>query len=198
MIAVKENLPKLTPEEYFAWEEKQLEKHELINGQVYAMSGGNVNHSRIAIRFATMVDTHLDASNCIIGNSDLKVKIFGTNNYTYPDVSVTCDDRDKTTDQYITYPCLIIEVLSPSTETYDRSGKFRLYRKNPVLQDYLLVSSISIEMDLYHKNEAGDWLIINYQAGDTVELKSIHLSFPIEQIYRNLDLTPEIESNQLS
>jgi Uma2 family endonuclease len=198
MIAVKENFPKLTPEEYFAWEEKQLEKHELINGQVYAMSGGSVNHSRIAIRFVTMVDTHLDTSNCITGNSDLKVKIFGTNNYTYPDVSVTCDDRDKTTDQYITYPCLIIEVLSPSTETYDRSGKFRLYRKNPVLQDYLLVSSISIEMDLYHKNEAGDWLIINYQAGDTVELKSINLSFPIEQIYRNLDLTPETESNQLS
>ena len=59
------------------------------------------------------------------------------------------------------------------------------------------MSSISIEMDLYHKNEAGDWLIINYQAGDTVELKSINLSFPIEQIYRNLDLTPETESNQL-
>ena len=198
MIAAKDNPPPLTPEEYFTWEEQQLEKHELIDGQVYAMTGGSVNHSRIAIRFATMVDTHLDASNCITGNSDLKVKIFGTNNYTYPDVSVTCDDRDKTTDQYITYPCLIIEVLSPSTETYDRSGKFRLYRKNPVLQDYLLVSSISIEMDLYHKNEADDWLIINYQAGDTVELKSINLSFPIEQIYRNLDLTPEIESNQLS
>ena len=194
MIAVKENF---TPEEYFAWEEKQLEKHELINGQVYAMSGGSVNHSRIAIRLATMVDTHLDASNCITGNSDLKVKIVDTNNYTYPDVSVTCDDHDKTTDQYITYPCLIVEVLSPSTETYDRSGKFRLYRKNPVLQDYLLVSSTSIEMDLYHKNES-DWLIINYQAGDTVELKSINLSFPIEQIYRNLNLTPETESNQLS
>ncbi|MFM7716888.1 MAG: Uma2 family endonuclease, partial [Microcystis sp.] len=73
-----------------------------------------------------------------------------------------------------------------------------LYRKNPVLQDYLLVSSTNIEMDLYHKNEAGDWLIINYQAGDTVELKSINLSFPIEQIYRNLDLTPETESTQLS
>ena len=59
MIAVKENFPQLTPEEYFAWEEKQLEKHELINGQVYAMSGGSVNHSHIAIRFTTMVDTHL-------------------------------------------------------------------------------------------------------------------------------------------
>jgi len=194
MIAAKENLPALTPEEYFTWEEKQLEKHELIDGQVYAMTGGSVNHSRIAIRFTTMVDTHLDASSCITGNSDLRVNIAGTNNYTYPDVSVTCDDRDKTTAQYITYPCLIVEVLSPSTESYDRGGKFRLYRKNPALQDYLLVSSTSIEIDLYHKNDAGEWIIINYQAGDTIELKSINLSFAIEQIYRNLDLTPESES----
>jgi Uma2 family endonuclease len=193
MIAAKENYPQLTPEEYFAWEEKQLEKHEYIDGQVYAMSGGSVNHSRIAIRFATMVDTHLDASSCMTGNSDLRVNIVETTNYTYPDVSVTCDERDKTTTQYITYPCLIVEVLSPSTEVYDRSGKFRLYRKNPILQDYLLVSSTSIEMDLYHKNEAGDWLIINYQAGDTIELKSINLSFAIEQVYRSLNLTPEIE-----
>lgn len=191
MISIKEDLPQITPEEYFAWEEKQLEKHELINGQVYAMSGGSVNHSRIAIRFATMVDTHLDGSSCITGNSDLRINIVGTNNYTYPDVSVTCNDRDKTTTQYITYPCLIVEVLSPSTELYDRSGKFRLYRKNPHLQDYLLVSSTSIEMDLYHKNDAGEWLIINYQEGDTVELKSINLSFPIEQVYRSLELNPE-------
>ncbi|MFZ4728110.1 MAG: Uma2 family endonuclease [Pseudanabaena sp.] len=191
MIAIKENFPQITPEEYFAWEEKQLEKHELINGQVYAMSGGSVNHSRIAIRFATMVDTYLDASSCITGNSDLRINIVGTNNYIYPDVSVTCDDRDKTTTQYITYPSLIVEVLSPSTESYDRSGKFRLYRKNPNLQDYLLVSSTSIEMDLYHKNDAGEWLIINYQEGDTVELKSINLSFPIEQVYRGLELKPE-------
>ncbi len=191
MVSIKENAPQTTPEEYFAWEEKQLEKHELINGQVYAMSSGSVNHSRIAIRFATMLDTHLDASSCITGNSDLRINIVGTNNYIYPDVSVTCDDRDKTTAQYITYPSLIVEVLSPSTESYDRSGKFRLYRKNLNLQDYLLVSSTSIEMDLYHKNDAGEWLIINYQEGDTVELKSINLSFPIEQVYRGLELKPE-------
>jgi Uma2 family endonuclease len=198
MIAIKENLPQMTPEEYFVWEEQQLEKHELIDAQVYAMSGGSVNHSRIAIRFTTMVDTHLDTSSCITGNSDLRVNIAGTNNYTHPDVSVTCDDLDKTTTQYITYPCLIIEVLSPSTESYDRGGKFRMYRKNPILQDYLLVSSTSIEMDLYHKKDTGEWLIINYQAGDTVELKSMNLSFPIEQVYRNLDLTPETAAEKIS
>lgn len=191
MIAAKDNAPHLTPEEYFTWEEQQLEKHELIDGQVYAMTGGSVNHSRIAIRFATMVDTHLDASSCIIGNSDLRVNILGTNNYTYPDISVTCDDRDKTTTQYITYPCLIIEVLSKTTEAYDRGGKFRMYQNNPVLKDYLLVSSTAMEIDLYHKNNAGQWMIINYGEGDTIELKSINLSFPIEQIYRGLNLEPE-------
>ncbi|WP_081677592.1 Uma2 family endonuclease [Dolichospermum circinale] len=165
MIPAKDNATHLTPEEYFTWEEKQLEKHELIDGQVYAMTGGSVNHSRIAIRFATMVDTHLDASSCIIGNSDLRVNIVGTNNYTYPDISVTCDDRDKTTTQYITYPCLIIEVLSKTTEAYDRGGKFRMYQNNPVLKDYLLVSSTAMEIDLYHKNDAGQWMIINYGEG---------------------------------
>lgn len=191
MIAAKDKPTNLTPEEYFAWEEQQLEKHELIDGEVYAMSGGSVNHSRIAIRFTTMFDTHLDASSCITGNSDLKVNIVGSNNYTYPDASVTCDERDKTTTQYITYPCLIVEVLSASTEAYDRGGKFRMYRQNPALIDYLLVSSTSIEIDLYHKNDAGEWLIINYKAGDTIELKSINLNFPIEQVYRGLTLEPE-------
>ena len=191
MIAAKENRPALTPEEYFAWDEQQPEKYELIDGQVYAMTGGSVNHSRIAVRITTLLFNHLDNSPCETGNSDLRINIVETNNYTYPDASVTCDDRDKTTTQYITYPCLIVEVLSLSTEAYDRGGKFRIYRHNPALQDYLLVSSTSIEIDLYHKNDAGEWLIINYQAGDTIELKSINLSFPIEQIYRGLSLTPD-------
>jgi Uma2 family endonuclease len=191
MIAAKDNNPHLTPEEYFAWEEQQLEKHEYINGQVYAMSGGSINHGRIAIRFTAMFDSHLENTGCITGNSDIKVKIVGTNNYTYPDVSVTCDERDKTSTQYITYPCLILEVLSKSTEAYDRGGKFRMYQNNSALIDYLLVSSTSMEIDLYHKNDAGDWLIINYKPGDTIQLKSINLNFPLEQIYRGLNLEPE-------
>jgi Uma2 family endonuclease len=193
MIATKENVPRFTPEEYFAWEEKQLEKHEYIDGEVYAMSGGSVNHGRIAIKFTAMFDAHLDNSSCITGNSDIKLNIVDINNYTYPDVSVTCDDRDKTTSQYFTYPCLIVEVLSDSTEAYDRGGKFRMYRNNPVLQDYLLVSSTKIEMDLYHKKDTGEWIIINYKEGDTIELKSINLSVPIEQVYRGLILIPESE-----
>jgi len=191
MIAAKEIPPKLTPEEYFVWEEKQLEKHEYIDGQVYAMSGGSVNHGRIAIRFTAMFDAHLEGSGCMTGNSDIKVNIVETNNYTYPDASVTCDDRDKITPNYFTYPCLIVEVLSDSTEAYDRGGKFRMYRQNPALQDYLLVSATRIEIDLYRQNDVGEWTIVNYQEGDIIELRSINLSFPVEQVYRGLTLTPE-------
>ena len=191
MVASKVNFPQLTPEEYFIWEEKQLEKHEYIDGELYAMSGGSVNHGRIAIKFITMFDTHLENSGCIIGNSDIKINILKTNNYTYPDVSVTCDDRDKNTPNYFTYPCLIIEVLSASTEAYDRGGKFRMYRNNLVLKDYLLVSSTSIEMDLYHQKNNGEWVIINYKEGDIIALKSINFSFAIEQVYRGLILAPE-------
>ncbi len=191
MIAAKDKFPQLSPEEYLAWEETQREKYEYINGQVYAMGGGSVNHGRIAIRLTAMFDAHLEGSSCITGNSDIKINIAETNNYTYPDASVTCDDRDKSNPNYFTYPCLIVEVLSKSTEAYDRGGKFRMYRQNPVLQDYLLVSSTQIEMDLYHKKETGEWIILNYQAGDTIPLKSINLSFQIEQIYRGLTLNPE-------
>jgi Uma2 family endonuclease len=196
MIAAKENSPQLTPEEYFTWEEKQLEKHEYIDGEIYAMSGGSKNHSLISVRFITLFSNHLESSGCETGNSDLRVNIVETTNYAYPDVSVTCDDRDKATTQYITYPCLIVEVLSAATEAYDRGGKFRMYRNNPVLQDYLLVSSTTIEMDLYHQKDTGEWVILNYQEGDTIELKSINLSFAIKQVYRGLDLTPESESTK--
>ncbi len=191
MVTAKDNFPQLTPEEYLAWEEKQIEKYEYIDGEVYAMGGGSKNHSLIAVRLTTLLANHLEESHCETGNSDLRINIAGTNDYTYPDVTVTCDERDQTTTQFITYPCLIVEVLSKSTEAYDRGGKFRLYRNNPVLQDYLLVNSTCMEMDLYHKKETGEWIIINYQEGDTVELKSINLSFQIEQVYRGLILNPE-------
>jgi Uma2 family endonuclease len=194
MIAANDNPPRLTPDQYLIWEESQLEKHEYIDGEVYAMGGGSVNHGRIAIRLTSLLEAHLEGGNCITGNSDIKVKSANSPNYTYPDASVTCDERDKATPQYITYPCLIVEVLSESTEASDRGGKFRLYRQNPVLQDHLLVSSTKIEMDLYHKNEAGDWVIINYQPGDIIELNSIGLRFAIEQVYRGLTLTSDLST----
>ena len=186
MIAVRESFPRFTPEEYFVWEEQQLHRHEYIDGEVYAMSGGTINYSEIGSKFNRILGNHLEDSGYRTLNSDARVNIFESAKYVYPDVSVTCDDRDKTTAQYITYPCLIIEVLSPNTEAYDRGSKFRMYRRNPSLQEYVLVSADAIEIELFRKIEADDWRIINYQAGDSVELKSVNLTFSIEDIYKGI------------
>ena len=186
MIAVKDKFPKLTPEEYFVWEEKQLLRHEYLNGEIYAMGGGTQNHGRIASNIIFIVKSHLRGGGCQVGNSDCRVNILETKDYVYPDVSVTCNDSDRTATQAIEYPCLIVEVLSPSTANYDRGDKFRLYRRNPSLQDYVLVDAEKIAIDLYRKNDRGNWEIFNYQSGDNIELRSIDLSFPIESVYEDI------------
>jgi Uma2 family endonuclease len=186
MIAAREQERYFTPEDYFAWEAQQLERHELIDGRVYAMSGGTKNHSAIKLNIGSLIKAHLRGSQCRVFNSDLKVNVLHTPNYTYPDLSVTCDDRDREHPLYITYPCLIVEVLSSSTEAYDRGKKFEKYRRNPNLIDYVLVSSDEMAIDIYHKNDAGDWLILSYRVGDRVEFKSIDLSLPIEEFYEEI------------
>jgi Uma2 family endonuclease len=196
MVAAREHFPRFTPEEYFAWEEQQLHRHEYIDGEVYAMSGGSINHSDIAMNFGTMLKNHLRGSGCKTLNSDARVNIFESNNYIYPDLSVTCDERDKTTPQYIKYPCLVVEVLSPSTEAYDRGNKFKLYRRNPSLIDYVLVDSSRMTIDLYRKDESSNWYIINYEAGDLIDLKSVNLTFSIEQVYEDIDFV--IDDSNLS
>ena len=186
MVALRDDVLRFTPEEYFAWEEQQLERHEYMDGEVYAMSGGTIDHGSIALNFGSLLKVHMRGRGCKTLNSDCRVSIVGSTKYVYPDLSVTCDDRDKTTAQYITYPCLIIEVLSPSTEAYDRGNKFKMYRHNPSLQEYVLVSTDAIEIEIFRKSDGDKWQIINDRAGDIVELKSVNLTVPIEQIYEDI------------
>ena len=193
MIAAREHYPKLTPEDYFAWEERQELKHEYLDGEVYAMSGGTLNHSEIAVNFVSMLRAHLRDSGCRVLNSDARVNIQASTNYVYPDASVTCDERDRTNTQFIANPCLIVEVLSDSTEAYDRGDKFAMYRRSTSLKEYVLVSSNKIAIELFRKDESfaalpsrGRWDIINYTAGDTVELESVGLTFAIELMFENI------------
>jgi Uma2 family endonuclease len=186
MIAAKENFPKFTPEEYFAWEGNQQYRHEYINGEVYARTGGTINHSKIASNINFLLKGHLRGGGCQVLTSDARVNIAGSTDYVYPDISVTCDERDKTTSQFITHPCLIVEVLSPSTEAYDRGNKFRMYRCNSSLRDYVLVDANEIAIEIYHKDEDNKWDILNYRSGDSIELKSVNLTVPIEQIYEDI------------
>ena len=119
-------------------------------------------------------------------NSDARVKIEKSNKYVYPDASVTCDQRDEDADQFVSHPCLIIEVLSPSTEAYNRGKKFKLYQRLTSLIDYVLVNADEIEIEVFRKNDRGKWEVTNYIAGDAIELESINLTFPIEQIYKSI------------
>jgi Uma2 family endonuclease len=158
-----------------------------MDGEVYAMSSGMINHGAIALNFGALLKAHMRERGCKTLNSDCRVSIVGSTKYVYPDLSVTCDERDKTTRQYITYPCPIVEVLSPNTEADDRGNKFKMYRRNPSLQEYVLVNSEEIEIELFRRGDGDNWQIINYQVGDVVELKSINLSIPIEQIYEDIE-----------
>jgi Uma2 family endonuclease len=199
MVAAKDHFPRFTPEEYFVWEEQQIERHEYIDGEVYAMSGGTQNHSNISGNLLVLVKSRLRGGGCKTLNSDCRVNIIGSSNYVYPDVSVTCDSRDRGTPQFISYPCLIVELLSDATEAYESQGetlrergnKFFKYRQNPNLRDYVLVSSKENAVDIYHKNEQGDWIILNYRAGDVIQLNSIDLKFAIEQVYEDIDFILE-------
>jgi Uma2 family endonuclease len=188
-------------QEYFAWEEQQLHRHEYIDGGVYAMSGGTISHSEIALNFGSLLKAHLRGSGCKTLNSDARVNILESSHFVYPDVSVTCDERDKTTAQYITYPCLVVEVLSPNTESYDspletlceRGNKFKPYRCNPLLQEYVLVDSEAIAIEIFRKSDDNKWQIIDHEPRAMVELASFKLTFPIEQVYEDV-VFPEKKS----
>lgn len=187
MIAAFEHLPKLTPEEYFKWEERQEGKYEYIDGEVFAMTVKSLNHSRIAVKLTTLLSDCLDDIDRQVYGSDVRIKIQGSDRYVHSDASVTRDCRDRQTTQFITYPILIVEVLSPSNETYVRDDKFELYRRSETLQEYALVSADRIAIDLHRKNARHRWESIYFRAGDLVELESINLTFPIERIYRGIE-----------
>jgi Uma2 family endonuclease len=186
MIAARKQFPQLTPSEYLEWEERQEFRYEYVNGEVYAMTGGSVNHGEIAMNIGRLLGNHLDDSGCRVLTSNVKVNIQESNDYVYADISVTCDERDRTATKFVSHPCLIVEVLSPSTENRDRWEKFNLYRRSDSLQDYVLVDTNKIEIALYSKDDRGKWEIIRYGEGDIVELKSIDLSFLIDRVYKNI------------
>jgi Uma2 family endonuclease len=191
MVALKEHFPRFTPTEYLQWEDRQEFRYEYVAGEVYAMTGGTLNHSEIASNFTSILKQHLKCSGCRTLNSDAKVQILESNSYLYPDISVTCDDRDRSATQFISHPCLIVEVLSPTTEAYDRGDKFALYRRSPSLRDYVLVSTNGMRVDLYQRNELGRWEILSFDAGDDIELISVNLSVIVAQIYEDIVFSVE-------
>jgi Uma2 family endonuclease len=147
----------MNPQEYLEWELTQPMRYEYIEGEVFAMTGGTKPHNRIALNLATALDSHLMERGCEVYIADVKVQVSPVGPYHYPDLVVTCDHRDSESNQFVQYPCLIVEVLSPSTEAFDRGGKFTHYRKLKTLQEYVLIQSEQVGVECFRRNEQGLW-----------------------------------------
>lgn len=175
----------MSPAAYLEWEPFQDCRYEYIDGEVFAMTGGTKPHNRIAFNLASELDQHL-GGRCEVYIADVKVQVTAKGPYYYPDVVVICDPRDRNTDQLICHPCLIAEVLSPSTEAIDRGQKFRRYRQAESLQEYILLQADQKGVDCFRKNSAGLWVLQSYEAEDELLLETVGLTLPVESLYRQV------------
>ncbi|MDS3862316.1 Uma2 family endonuclease [Thermosynechococcaceae cyanobacterium BACA0444] len=177
----------LSPEEYLLFEESSQEKHEYINGQVYAMAGANSNHVTICINLVTMLRDHVRGLGCQIFMSDMKVRIEEKNCYYYPDIFVTCNNQDRDNNTYKQFPKLIIEVLSDSTEAFDRGNKFYDYSTLESLEEYILINSNKQQLDCFRKVKDHRWEIYFYRDND-FRIDSINFTSNIMKIYEDTEL----------
>jgi Uma2 family endonuclease len=184
----------MTAKEYLEWEEKQPTKYEYIEGKVWAMTGGSLPHNSIALNLASALKSHLRGKGCKVFMADAKVGVSSNGPFHYPDIMVTCDSRDQTARQVIYYPCLIVEVLSPSTEGFDRGKKFRHYRKIETLKEFVLVDTEKMNVECYRLNEQNKWELTSYfpeeLAINEIELEiyltSVNFNSPISLIYEDV------------
>ncbi len=193
MIVAKEHFF-MTPEDYLEWEEKQPLKYEYMDGEVYAMTGGTIPHNTIGLNLASTLKSHLRNKGCKIQINDVKVQLSEQGPYHYPDVVVSCDERDKKAFKFLQYPCLIIEVLSPSTEGFDRGKKFRNYRQVETLKEYVLVSADQKLIECFRLNDKGVWELYSFGENEELQVKSIDFTCPVESIYEDVILTDESKS----
>lgn len=187
MLAVSDR-QYLTPQDYLDWEEQQSIKYEYIDGEVFAMTGGTIPHNDLAVNLTTALKNHLRGKGCKVSMADAKVGVSERGPFHYPDVMVTCDERDRRAIRVIYYPCLIVEVLSPSTEAKDRGKKFQNYRRISTLKEYVLISSEQQVIECFRLNDKGIWELYTYAEGDEVEFKSVDFCCPIELVYEDVIL----------
>jgi Uma2 family endonuclease len=177
-MQVAEKIDKISPEEYLQDELLSEFKHELIDGEAYAMSGAAANHERIAGNFYAELRNHLKGSPCEPFGSDMKVRV--SNNFFYPDVIVDCE-FDDSQPYYTDSPVIIVEVLSRSTRRIDRTIKRQQYLGIPTLQEYVLIEQDVVDIEVVRRSD--DWRSKHYYMGDEMTFDSIGLTLPVEEIY---------------
>ncbi len=175
-----------TEEEYFAMEEKAVEKHEYYNGEIFLMSGTKIPHNTISINLLGSIIPHLKGKPCKPFHSDQRVYVEKNGLFTYPDIFIVCGKTEtRNNDNWnVLNPTVIIEILSPSTRSYDRGDKFKLYRDLPSLQEYILVNSEAIGVEAFSINGDGWWELKEYkERHEDLKINSIGLSIPLQDVY---------------
>lgn len=178
---------RMTYADYLAAEELSTEKHEYLAGEVWAMAGGTPEHAALAARLIAELDSALRDRPCRVFTSDARVRVTATDLTTYPDVTVVCEklESDPIDPNAITNPVLLVEVLSDSTEAYDRGEKASHYRHIPSLREYVLVSQRSPRIEVYRRNDAGRWELFEFESGGMAELASVGCALRVDDVYRD-------------
>ena len=175
-----------TAEEYLAWERVQPTKHEFFEGEIFAMAGATVAHNLLVARVVTALTNALDAGPCNACPSDMRVKVPATGLYTYPDAVVFCGkaelEDDETLDTLLN-PRVLVEVLSESSEAYDRGKKFEQYRSIPSFTEYLLVAQDHVLIEHFSRQADNSWVLREARAGGRIDLASIGCVLQVDQIY---------------
>lgn len=175
--------------EYLGGEPQSDIRHEYVAGKVYAMAGAGEKHNIIALNIASMLRSVARSTPCRVFISDMRVRVEQNDAFYYPDVMATCDPED-TESLYKRSPCLIVEVLSPSTEAIDRREKFFAYRNLPSLRHYLLVSQDQRRVEWHSRNESGGWLFSLLEHTGMIEISCAGLQaiFSLDDIYEDVPL----------
>lgn len=167
---------------YLAWEEAQPERNEYIAGEVFAMVGVRQSHNVATLNCAALLRQALKGSPCRVFVESVKTRIEAADCFFYPDVIVTCDPRDRQTPAYVSYPLLLVEVLSDSTAAFDRGVKFAAYRKLESLLDYVLIDAAAQRIEVFRRNPENHWVLYEYGPGDSLELASLSLHFDVGEL----------------
>ena len=180
---------KLTPEEYLAIEREAEFKSEYYQGEMFAMAGASREHVTIMGNLSGIFYNALRGRPCQSFSSDMRVKVEETGLYTYPDISVACEDMDFEDSELdiLTNPIVLIEILSKSTEGYDRGKKFELYRKLNSLKEYVLIAQDRPHVEVFVRNEEDKWILSETDdLADAIELESIECTLSLADIYERV------------
>ena len=186
--------PFLTPEQYLDLDRRSDRPSEYHDGEIFPIETAGVRHGRIGINLTLALDKHLEGGPCQLIGATVRVRIPNTKRYTYPDQIVGCDRlefEDKNRDTLLN-PVLLFEVLSPSTEGYDRGEKFRLYRSIPSFKEYVLVSQDQVMIELFRREDEKNWhfqVITDLDA--VLHLESVQVDIPLREIYAKVDFTTQ-------